>query len=56
VDEAGCSLKTLLVIQDWKEWLECQRAVQPSRGTTAGWRNVLTANSVQQKEVQMSWT
>ena len=36
---------SLLMTENWADWLIHQRAMLPSRGTLTGWRNGLTRTS-----------
>jgi len=44
-DGALCTLASLQLTPNWKEWLICQRVVLTSRGTSSGWRDGLTGTS-----------
>jgi len=44
-DGALCTLASLQLTANWKEWLICQRVVLTSRGTSSGWRDGLTGTS-----------
>ncbi|KAK4830764.1 hypothetical protein QYF61_013253 [Mycteria americana] len=43
----------LLLTLNWEEWLICQRVVLPSRETSTGWRNGLSATSCQTNPTNM---